>query len=84
VERDGELKEADSVIRRERYSGAVSPTFSVASDVNENHSRGTVSGWSAIADVAEKAPSTQKRLLISEKAGGARVQSICVTVPLRP
>ncbi|MFM0511693.1 Hsp20/alpha crystallin family protein [Paraburkholderia sp. RL17-373-BIF-A] len=65
VERDGELKEADWVIGCERYSGAVSRTFSLASDVNENHSRSTVLGWSAIADVAGITPSAQKRLLIN-------------------
>lgn len=65
AERNKELKEGKRVLRRERYSGAISRSFSLASDVDEatavaQHQDGVLS-----LTLPKKAASSQKRLEIS-------------------
>jgi HSP20 family protein len=64
VERNSEEKEGERVIRRERYSGAVSRSFSLASDIDEASATAQYQDGVLSLTLPKKAPSEQKRLQI--------------------
>ncbi|MBB5495989.1 Hsp20/alpha crystallin family protein [Paraburkholderia sp. MM5384-R2] len=64
VERDKELKEGDRVIRRERYTGVVSRSFSLASDVNEATATAQYQDGVLSLTLPKKSSSAQKSLPI--------------------
>ena len=65
VERNQELKEGERVVRRERYSGAVSRSFSLASDIDEATAAAQYTDGVLSLTLPEKAASQRKRLTIS-------------------
>jgi HSP20 family protein len=65
VERNKETKEGERVIRRERYSGAISRSFSLACDIDEASSAAQYQDGVLSLTLAKKAQSEQKRLQIS-------------------
>jgi HSP20 family protein len=65
VERNTELKEGERVLRRERYSGTISRSFSLASDVDEATAAAQYQDGVLSLTLPKKAVSTQKRLQIS-------------------
>jgi HSP20 family protein len=65
VERNKELKEGERVLRRERYSGAISRSFSLASEVDEATAAAQYQDGVLSLTLPKKAPSAQKRLQIS-------------------
>jgi HSP20 family protein len=64
VERNTELKEGERVIRRERYSGACSRSFSLANDIDENAASAQYQDGVLTLSLPKKAPAEQKRLQI--------------------
>ncbi len=65
VERNKETKEGERVIRRERYAGAITRSFSLASDIDEASSAAQYQDGVLSLTLAKKAQSEQKRLQIS-------------------
>jgi HSP20 family protein len=65
VERDKETKEGERVIRRERYAGSISRSFSLACDIDEASSAAQYQDGVLSLTLPKKAPSEQKRLQIS-------------------
>lgn len=65
VERNKELKDGERVLRRERYSGAVLRSFSLASEVDEATAAAQYQDGVLSLTLPKKAPSAQKRLQIS-------------------
>ncbi|HEY3538614.1 MAG TPA: Hsp20/alpha crystallin family protein [Trinickia sp.] len=65
AERSKELKEGEQVIRRERYSGAMSRSFSLASDIDEGASSATYQDGVLSMTLPKKKNTEQKRLQIS-------------------
>lgn len=65
AERSKELKEGEQVIRRERYSGAMSRSFSLASDIDEGASSATYQDGVLSLTLPKKKNTEQKRLQIS-------------------
>jgi len=65
AERNKELKEGERVIRSERYSGAISRSFSLASDIDEGAATAQYQDGVLTLTLPKKAPSAQKRLQIS-------------------
>jgi HSP20 family protein len=65
VERNKETKEGERVIRRERYSGAISRSFSLACDIDEASSAAQYQDGVLSLTLAKKAQSEKKRLQIS-------------------
>lgn len=65
AERDKETKEGERVIRRERYSGAVSRSFSLASDIDESASSAQYQDGVLSLTLQKKKDAPQKRLQIS-------------------
>jgi HSP20 family protein len=64
VERTKEQKEGERVIRRERYSGAISRSFSLGSDINEASATAQYVDGVLSLTLPKKAASEQKRLQI--------------------
>src|ERR1700687_5871048 len=64
AERNKELKEGERVIRSERYSGAISRSFSLASDIDEGAATAQYQDGVLTLTLPKKAPSAQKRLQI--------------------
>lgn len=65
AERSKELKEGEQVIRRERYSGAMSRSFSLASDIDEGASSASYQDGVLSLTLPKKKNTEQKRLQIS-------------------
>jgi HSP20 family protein len=65
VERNKELKEGERVLRRERYSGAISRSFSLASEVDEATAAAQYQDGVLSVTLPKKVLSAQKRLEIS-------------------
>ncbi|RDJ99768.1 Hsp20/alpha crystallin family protein [Paraburkholderia lacunae] len=65
VERNQELKEGERVIRRERYSGAVSRSFSLASEIDEATAAAEYKDGVLSLTLPKKAASERKRLPIA-------------------
>jgi HSP20 family protein len=65
VERDQELKEGERVIRRERYSGAVSRSFSLESEIDEATATAQYKDGVLTLTLPRKAASERKRLPIT-------------------
>jgi HSP20 family protein len=65
VERKQELKEGERVIRRERYSGAVSRSFSLASEIDEATAAAQYKDGVLSLTLPKKAANEQKRLTIN-------------------
>ncbi|TDN63220.1 Hsp20/alpha crystallin family protein [Paraburkholderia sp. BL10I2N1] len=64
VERSKEQKEGERVIRRERYSGAISRSFSLGSEINETTATAQYQDGVLSLTLPKKAASEQKRLQI--------------------
>ncbi|SAL52126.1 heat shock protein 20 [Caballeronia sordidicola] len=65
VERDKESRDGERIIRRERYSGAISRSFSLASDIDETASTAQYQDGVLSLTLSKKAHSEQKHLQIS-------------------
>jgi HSP20 family protein len=65
AERNKELKEGERVIRSERYSGAISRSFSLASDIDEGAATAQYQDGVLTLTLPKRAPSAQKRLQIN-------------------
>ncbi|RQS21348.1 Hsp20/alpha crystallin family protein [Burkholderia sp. Bp8998] len=65
IERNSEQKEGERVIRRERYSGAISRTFSLSGDIDDANATATYQDGVLSLTLPKKAPVGQKKLTIS-------------------
>jgi HSP20 family protein len=65
VERNREEKEGERVIRRERYSGSFSRSFSLAGEVDDANAKAEYKDGVLSLSLPKRAPSDQKRLTIS-------------------
>lgn len=65
VERNREQKEGERVIRRERYAGAVSRSFSLASDIDDATATAQYQDGVLSLTLPKKTASEQKRLQIN-------------------
>ncbi|AJY08887.1 Hsp20/alpha crystallin family protein [Burkholderia sp. SIMBA_043] len=65
VERNKEQKDGERVIRRERYSGAISRSFSLAADIDDANATATYQDGVLSLTLPKKAPVGQKKLTIS-------------------
>ncbi|RQR34194.1 Hsp20/alpha crystallin family protein [Burkholderia sp. Bp9142] len=65
IERNTELKDGERVIRRERYSGAISRSFSLAGDIDDASATATYQDGVLSLTLPKKAPVGQKKLTIS-------------------
>lgn len=65
AERDKETKDGERVIRRERYSGAVSRSFSLAMDIDEAASSAQYQDGVLSLTLQKKKSAPQKRLQIN-------------------
>ena len=65
VERNKEEKEGERVIRRERYSGAFSRSFSLASEVDDAKATAEYKDGVLSLSLPKRAPSDQKRLTVN-------------------
>lgn len=65
VERNQEMKEGERVIRRERYAGAVSRAFSLASEVDEGSAAAEYKDGVLSLTLPKKAPSERKRVQVN-------------------
>jgi HSP20 family protein len=65
AERNRELKEGERVVRRERYSGMISRTFSLASDIDEATASAQYQDGVLTLTLPKKQGSPQKRLQVS-------------------
>ncbi|HDR9092663.1 Hsp20/alpha crystallin family protein [Burkholderia vietnamiensis] len=65
VERNNEQKDGERVIRRERYSGAISRSFSLAADIDDANATATYQDGVLSLTLPKKAPVGQKKLTIS-------------------
>ncbi|HTH62049.1 MAG TPA: Hsp20/alpha crystallin family protein [Paraburkholderia sp.] len=64
IERDTELKEGERVVRRERYSGSVSRSFTLASDIDDAASSAQYKDGVLTLTLPKKAAASTKRLEI--------------------
>ncbi|WP_250441711.1 Hsp20/alpha crystallin family protein [Caballeronia sp. AZ1_KS37] len=64
-ERNKEVKEGERVIRRERYAGEVSRTFSLGSEIDEAGASALYQDGILTLTLPKKAPADQKRLQIN-------------------
>lgn len=64
IERDTELKEGERVVRRERYSGAVSRSFTLATDVDDAAASAQYRDGVLTLTLPKKAAASSKRLEI--------------------
>jgi HSP20 family protein len=65
AERNKELKEGERVVRRERYSGVISRTFSLASDIDEATASAQYKDGVLTLTLPKKKGAPEKRLQIS-------------------
>ncbi|MEI5999986.1 Hsp20/alpha crystallin family protein [Paraburkholderia bengalensis] len=65
VERNKEEKDGERVIRRERYSGAISRSFSLAGEVDDANAKAEYKDGVLSLSLPKRAPTDQKRLTIS-------------------
>ncbi|RKU05273.1 heat-shock protein Hsp20 [Burkholderia sp. Nafp2/4-1b] len=65
IERNNEQKDGERVIRRERYSGAISRSFSLAAEIDEANATATYLDGVLSLTLPKKAPVRQKKLTIS-------------------
>ena len=65
VERNKEEKDGERVIRRERYSGSFSRSFSLAGEVDEANAMAEYKDGVLSLSLPKRAPTDQKRLTIS-------------------
>ena len=65
VERNQEMKEGERVIRRERYTGAVSRAFSLASEIDESAAAAEYKDGVLSLTLPKKTASERKRLEIN-------------------
>ncbi|MFM0055340.1 Hsp20/alpha crystallin family protein [Paraburkholderia phytofirmans] len=65
VERKQELKEGERVVRRERYSGSVSRSFSLAAEIDEAAAAAEYKDGVLSLTLPKKATSQRKRLQIN-------------------
>ncbi|KVV38096.1 heat-shock protein Hsp20 [Burkholderia territorii] len=65
VERNGEQKDGERVIRRERYSGAISRSFSLSGEIDDASATATYQDGVLSLTLPKKAPVGQKKLTIS-------------------
>ncbi|KVT61817.1 Hsp20/alpha crystallin family protein [Burkholderia ubonensis] len=64
VERSKEQKEGERVIRRERYTGAMSRSFSLADEIDDANATATYQDGVLSLTLPKKAPVGQKKLTI--------------------
>lgn len=65
IERNNEQKDGERVIRRERYSGAISRSFSLSAEIDEANATATYQDGVLSLTLPKKAPVGQKKLAIS-------------------
>ena len=65
VERNKEEKEGERVIRRERYSGTFSRSFSLAGEVDEANAKAEYKDGVLSLSLPKKAPADHKRLTVN-------------------
>ncbi|AOJ90822.1 MULTISPECIES: Hsp20/alpha crystallin family protein [Burkholderia] len=65
IERKSEQKDGERVIRRERYSGAISRSFSLSGDIDDANATATYQDGVLSLTLPKKAPVGQKKLTIS-------------------
>lgn len=65
VERNSEQKDGERVIRRERYSGAISRSFSLSAEIDDANATATYLDGVLSLTLPKKAPVGQKKLTIS-------------------
>ncbi|WP_175909008.1 MULTISPECIES: Hsp20/alpha crystallin family protein [Burkholderia] len=65
IERKSEQKDGERVIRRERYSGAISRSFSLSGDIDDAGATATYQDGVLSLTLPKKAPVGQKKLTIS-------------------
>ncbi|WP_321850739.1 Hsp20/alpha crystallin family protein [Burkholderia diffusa] len=65
IERNNEQKDGERVIRRERYSGAISRSFSLSGDIDDAGATATYQDGVLSLTLPKKAPVGQKKLTIS-------------------
>jgi len=65
IERDTELKEGERVVRRERYAGAVSRSFTLAADIDEAAATAQYKDGVLTLTLPKKAAASSKRIEIS-------------------
>ncbi|NHL69263.1 Hsp20/alpha crystallin family protein [Burkholderia ambifaria] len=65
IERNNEQKEGERVIRRERYSGAISRSFSLSGDIDDANATATYQDGVLSLTLPKKALVGQKKLTIS-------------------
>lgn len=64
IERDSELKEGERVVRRERYAGSVSRSFTLATDIDDNAATAQYKDGVLTLTLPKKAQGTKKRIEI--------------------
>ncbi|CAM2172222.1 HSP20 family protein [Burkholderia latens] len=65
IERNNEQKDGERVIRRERYSGAISRSFSLSGEIDDANATATYQDGVLSLMLPKKAPVGQKKLTIS-------------------
>ncbi|WP_175948328.1 Hsp20/alpha crystallin family protein [Burkholderia pyrrocinia] len=65
IERNNEQKDGERVIRRERYSGAISRSFSLSAEIDDANATATYQDGVLSLTLPKKAPVGQKKLSIS-------------------
>ncbi|WP_175688712.1 Hsp20/alpha crystallin family protein [Burkholderia anthina] len=65
IERNSEQKDGERVIRRERYSGAISRSFSLSAEIDDANATATYLDGVLSLTLPKKAPVGQKKLTIS-------------------
>ncbi|MDN7930067.1 Hsp20/alpha crystallin family protein [Burkholderia metallica] len=65
IERDKEQKDGERVIRRERYSGAISRSFSLSGEIDDANATAVYHDGVLSLTLPKKAPVAQKKLAIS-------------------
>ena len=65
IGRNNEQKDGERVIRRERYSGAISRSFSLSAEIDEANATATYQDGVLSLTLPKKAPVGQKKLTIS-------------------
>ena len=65
TERDSELKEGERVVRRERYAGAVSRSFTLATEIDDASASAQYKDGVLTLTLPKKAAATSKRIEIN-------------------
>ncbi|CAI8696571.1 Hsp20/alpha crystallin family protein [Burkholderia cepacia] len=65
IERNAEQKEGERVIRRERYSGAISRSFSLPGEIDDANATAAYQDGVLSLTLPKKTPAGQKKLTIS-------------------